>query len=73
MEQYEKAVALWRSWQVRSAADLDLRLDTEILGLPGGRCHTKHSSLLIMSDVHAPVRIPMLGRYSKRHLFIPSR
>lgn len=28
MEQYEKAVALWRSWQVRTAADIDLRLDS---------------------------------------------
>lgn len=28
MEQYEKAVALWKSWQVRSAADIDLRLDS---------------------------------------------
>ena len=25
---YEKAVALWRSWQVRSVADIDLRLDS---------------------------------------------
>ena len=28
MGPYEKAVALWRSWQVRSAADIDLRLDS---------------------------------------------
>lgn len=28
MEQYERAVALWQSWQVRSAADIDLRLDS---------------------------------------------
>ena len=28
MEQYEKAVQLWQSWNVRMAADLDRYLDS---------------------------------------------
>lgn len=28
MEQYEKAVQLWQSWNVRTAADLDRYLDS---------------------------------------------